>query len=136
MQENPELIVNDTNIWISSLITNRYKKLENLLIENEIIILFSEELLLEFSEVIQRPKFKKYFSEIEVEEILNSLGNYIKFIDVKSKVSICRDPKDNFLLSLCLERNADYLITGDKDLLEIKNLSKTKIVTISEFLNK
>lgn len=136
MQENPELIVIDTNIWISFLITNRYKKLENLLIENEIIILFSEELLLEFSEVINRPKFKKYFSEIDVEELLNSLGNYIKFIEVKSKVNICRDPKDNFLLSLCLDGNADYLITGDKDLLEIKKISNTKIVTISEFLNK
>ncbi|HCN37622.1 MAG TPA: putative toxin-antitoxin system toxin component, PIN family [Bacteroidetes bacterium] len=136
MQENPELIVIDTNIWISFLITNRYKKLENLLIENEIIILFSEELLLEFSEVINRPKFKKYFSEIDVEELLNSLGNYIKFIEVNSKVSICRDPKDNFLLSLSLDGNADYLITGDKDLLEIKKISDTKIITISEFLNK
>ncbi|MBE2256190.1 MAG: putative toxin-antitoxin system toxin component, PIN family [Ignavibacteria bacterium] len=136
MQENPELIVIDTNIWISFLITNIYKKLEKLLIENQILILFSEELLLEFSEVINRPKFKKYFSEIDVEELLNSLGNYIKFIEVNSKVSICRDPKDNFLLSLSLDGNADYLITGDKDLLEIKKISNTKIVTISEFLNK
>ncbi|MFN8431438.1 MAG: putative toxin-antitoxin system toxin component, PIN family [Spirosomataceae bacterium] len=42
--------------------------------------------------------------------------------------------KDNFLLSLAVDSMADYLITGDKDLLELVNINKTKILTMSQFL--
>ncbi len=45
----------------------------------------------------------------------------------KKEVSLCRDPKDDAYLSLCLEANADCLITGDKDLL---SLSKEALATI------
>ena len=54
---------------------------------------------------------------------------------MKSKVNICRDKKDNFLLSLCVDGNADYLITGDNDLLSINNVEETSILTFKEFLN-
>jgi len=43
------------------------------------------------------------------------------------------DPKDNFLLALAKDGNADYLITGDNNLLSLKEFGKTKIVTLSEF---
>jgi len=41
--------------------------------------------------------------------------------------------KDNFLLALARDGNADYLITGDKDLRDMKVFEKTKIVTLNEF---
>jgi putative PIN family toxin of toxin-antitoxin system len=37
-------------------------------------------------------------------------------------LSLCRDPKDNMILECCHEAKADILITGDKDLLELKDL--------------
>jgi predicted nucleic acid-binding protein len=43
--------------------------------------------------------------------------------------------KDNFLLSLAKDSNSNYLLSGDKDLLEIQKLGKTKIITMSEFLS-
>lgn len=52
-----------------------------------------------------------------------------------SDVTICRDEKDNFLLALAKDSGADYLITGDKDLLILKTIEKTKILTIVDFLN-
>ena len=51
---------------------------------------------------------------------------------VSSGLDVCRDKKDNFLLNLACDSKADYLVTGDKDLLEIKSLNKTKILTLSE----
>jgi predicted nucleic acid-binding protein len=48
---------------------------------------------------------------------------------------MCRDSKDNFLLSLAVDGNADYLITGDKDLLILEKVNKTLIVTIQEYLS-
>ena len=56
------------------------------------------------------------------------------FIEVTSEINACRDPKDNFLLSLSVDGNATHLLTGDKDLLILKKLGKTKILTITEYL--
>jgi uncharacterized protein len=53
---------------------------------------------------------------------------------VKTEITVCRDAKDNFLLSLAVDSAADYLLTGDNDLLEIKEILNTEIITISSFL--
>ena len=58
---------------------------------------------------------------------------FIDLINVQSIVTICRDPKDNFLLALAKDSKADYLFTGDNDLLDIKKFDKTKIITINNF---
>ena len=55
---------------------------------------------------------------------------------MKSNVNLCRDQKDNFLLSLSKDSQANYLITGDKDLLDLKTLENTKIITMSDYLKK
>jgi len=71
--------------------------------------------------------------QIVLEEMLSTFEPFIDLIEVEISVSICRDPKDNFLLALSKEGKADYLLTGDKDLLELKKFRKTKIVTITNF---
>jgi putative PIN family toxin of toxin-antitoxin system len=126
-------IILDTNIWISYLITKNHSLLDELLINQQITILFSEELLNEFFEVINRPKLKKYFKQKDLEVILELIENYGELIEVKSKIEICRDYKDNFLLSLAVDGKANYLISGDADLLVLKKIKKTKIISIKEF---
>ena len=61
---------------------------------------------------------------------------YGDLVEVKSRIEQCRDPKDNFLLSLAVDSKEDYLLTGDNDLLEIGQIGKTKIQTITEFTEK
>jgi uncharacterized protein len=129
-------IIIDTNLWISFLITKSYNRIDDLIIGKKIRIVFSEELLSEFIEVIQRPELAKYFTKNDLEELLELFDFYGDFIEVKSRIKQCRDPKDNFLLSLAIDSKADYLLTGDNDLLEIKEIGKTKILTITEFLKK
>ncbi len=62
-----------------------------------------------------------------------ALKNRALFIDVTSEVTVCRDPKDNFLLALSKDGKASHLITGDKDLLTLKKFGKTKIVSMGGF---
>lgn len=90
----------------------------------------------EFLQVAGRPKFKKYFSSDDLEAILESIEEYADFVHVTTQTTLCRDPKDNFLLSLAIDGNADYLLTGDTDLLDIKKITYTEILTISHFLQK
>jgi putative PIN family toxin of toxin-antitoxin system len=129
-------IIIDTNLWISFLITKSYNRIDDLIIDKKIRIIFSEELLSEFIKVIQRPELAKYFTKNDLEELLELFDFYGDFIEVKSRIKQCRDPKDNFLLSLAIDSKADYLLTGDNDLLEIKEIGKTKILTVTEFLKK
>ena len=128
-------IVIDTNLWIHFIISNTYNKLDPFLLKNELLILFCAELMDEIKRCITKPKLKKYFSEKQsFDEMLNVFDPFIHFIDINHSVNLCRDPKDNFLLSLAIEGNADYLITGDKDLLVIGKFQKTKMVSFSQFL--
>jgi len=135
MQSRIIRIVIDTNLWISFLITNNFDKLDKLLFSKKIVLVFSEELLDEFLEVTQRPKFKKYFSKSDIKAVIDTIDEFADFIVVETTTTICRDIKDNFILSLAKDGNADFLLTGDNDLLELKEFDGAKIMTISEFLN-
>ena len=127
-------IIIDTNLQISFLLSKDYTKLDKLFNSDSLVLLFSSELLDEFVEVARRPKFKKYFSIADLNELLTEIHSRAEFIDVTSEVNICRDEKDDFLLSLAKDGNADYLITGDHDLLEMKKFENTKILTMINYL--
>lgn len=128
-------VILDTNLWISFLITKNFSKLDALLIEKKVKLIFSKELLSEFIAVSSRPRLKKFFSKTDIEAILEQLDFYGELINVTSTISLCRDPKDNFLLALAIDGKADFLLTGDKDLLSLKKAGKTTITTISQYLN-
>ena len=107
MAAEPIRIVIDTNLWISFLITKNYQALDESILSGKIIILFSEELLDEILKVIRRPKFSKYFTNDDISKLLEFFDNYGIYVNVKSKIDLCRDAKDNFLLSLAVDSNAD-----------------------------
>jgi putative PIN family toxin of toxin-antitoxin system len=127
-------IILDTNLWISFLITKKLIEIDNLIENKKITLIFSDELIAEFVEVVQRPKFEKYFSKEDIEKILNYFDQFGKLIKVKSDIQICRDEKDNFLLNLSVDSKADYLITGDSDLLVLEKIERTKIMNFTEFV--
>lgn len=137
MAKNKSLrLVIDTNLWISFIISKKLNLLEPILFDENTRILFSSELVEELQATITKPKLKKYFSENALEEMLTVFDPYIDFITVKSTVSICRDPNDNFLLALAKDGKANYLLTGDSDLLDIGKYKKTIIIKISQFLEQ
>lgn len=134
MANKPERVVLDTNIFIYFLISDSFQKLDKRLKSHDVRLLFSEELLSEFLQVVSRPKFKKYFTDKDITNLLNDLHNYADLIEVNSHVNVCRDKKDNFLLALCADGKADFLITGDEDLLVLKKFKKTSILKITDYL--
>lgn len=135
MAKKKDRVIVDTNLWISFLLTKDFSTLDKLFADQSITLLFSQELLDEFIEVARRPKFKKYFSLADLQELLQELSLRAEFIDVTSSVTACRDLKDNFLLSLAVDGKASHLITGDKDLLDLKNIEETKIITIAAYVS-
>ncbi|MEO5569860.1 MAG: putative toxin-antitoxin system toxin component, PIN family [Bacteroidia bacterium] len=135
MNDNIIRVVIDTNVWISFLITKNQSALDNFLFNNNLRILFSEELFDEFLLVAGKRKFEKNFPRETVTSIAKVFKIYTEFVQVKTKIEICRDHTDNFLLALSIDGHADFLITGDKDLLALQKIHQTMIITYRQFID-
>ena len=134
MPKLKDRVIIDTNLWISFLISKDYSKFDKIISEKQVTLLYSQDLIDEFIEVAQRPKFKKYFTTEDLQALLLSMSSRATFIEVASTVDTCSDSKDNFLLALAKDGKASHLITGDKDLLILKIFGRTKILTLTQYL--
>lgn len=123
----------DTNLFISFLIGKKLQGLKDLLINSRIELIFAEQNIQELRLVSQRSKFKKYFKSDDLEDLIDLLKTIGKIVEIENIPEGCRDPKDNYLLGLARKSKADYLVTGDNDLLELGKYDGTQIVTVSEF---
>ena len=129
-------IIIDTNVWVSYLLSSKFVELDKLILSDKFQVIFSSKLLEELILVINRPKLSKYIKQNDINNILNYIEANTEFVITNEDIKLCRDDKDNFLLSMCEVSNANYLVTGDKDLLIIEIFNNTKILTYSEFVTK
>ncbi len=134
MKRDSEIkIIVDTNLWISFLIGRKLSCLLELLSHCDVEIIVSKELLDEIYNVTSRPKLAKYFSSDSLKLLWAFMFNETKLCTIEKVPLRCRDLKDDYLLELALISNADYLITGDKDLLSMEKMGNCQIVTVMEF---
>lgn len=127
-------VVADTNSWVSAFIGKHSlvaQRLARLVANPRVKLLFSQELHDEVLRVVQRPKFSKYASPEDLHDYTQGIKAF-KLLPVTSVVAVCRDPKDDYLLALCLDGHADFLITGDRDLLVLKAFGSTRIISWAE----
>ncbi len=134
MQEEKHRVIIDTNLYISFLLARDFSKLDRLVSADETILLISQELLEEIVEVAERPKFRKYFDFSELHDLLVNLKQKAELVKVNSLINICRDKKDNFLLSLAVDGVAMHILTGDKDLPVLHPFGSVQILTIADYL--
>ena len=132
-EQNAIKIVVDTNLWISFCIGTKLTFLADAIIAKKVIICFSDELYSEIFSVIKRPKIQAKIKEGRIKDLHNILEHRINYINPQDHISVCRDPKDNFLLELAVSAGADYLVTGDIDLLVLDPYQNLRIVKASEF---
>jgi uncharacterized protein len=127
-------ILIDTNVLLSAALRDRLpeKVVRYVATEAGCRWLITLEIHQEYLEVLKRPKFgltrevvQHWSALIEMRSIL--VSNPLKAIDFS------RDPKDAPYLSAAIATGADYLVTGDKDLLYAKLTISTRIVTVGEF---
>jgi len=116
----------DTNIWVSYMITARYDELETML-TNNVNFLRSAPSLAELQEVLSRKKFQKY--NVDVDKTIAFYINLTEFCETKPLFKDCFDPKDNFLFDLAIQGNANYLVSGDKKVLETK--AESEVLTLT-----
>ena len=131
--KNKEIkVIFDTNVWISFLIGRRLSIIKKYISDGNILIVTTEQLFTEIKMVTNREKLKKYFPEESVKELVELLETIALKVEIKPTHFINRDPKDNFLLDLIDYSKADFLVTGDKDLLAHNPFKTAKILTPTE----
>ncbi len=128
-------VILDTNIWISFTIGKRLDVLKNILLSGRFDIFICEEIISEYLTVVQREGLAKFVTQERVSDTIDLIEAFTIKKEVRSKVKLSRDPNDDFLLAFSDDTNADYLVTGDKDLLAIKKYNNTLIVDFTTFLN-
>lgn len=128
-------VVLDTNVFISAVL---FKGISNQLVNHwqnkNFKFLLSKEILNEYIKVLHYPKFK--LNKLEIKEIIkNELLPYITPLKVKTKLNIIKeDFFDNKFICCAVEGKANFIISGDKHLLQIKKYKSISIVKIEEFL--
>ena len=88
----------------------------------------------ELADVLDRPRFDSYISRQEREEFLIVLLNASELVEVVDQIQVCRDPKDDKILELAVSGKADYIVTGDDDLLVLNPFQGISIITPTDFL--
>jgi putative PIN family toxin of toxin-antitoxin system len=93
----------------------------------------SQETLAELEDVLSREKFDRFIPKAARQAFMENIKRNAVFYDIYNPISLCRDPKDNKFLDVAIASYADYLITGDDDLLVLKVIGNTTIITPRAF---
>lgn len=132
-----ERYVFDTNVLVSALLFEQSKPGQAFYLALECgDILVSSATLAELAEVLARPKFDRYLRVDERNRFLAALIRAAELVEVAETIQACRDPKDDRILELAVNGAATCIISGDKDLLDLKSFRAIHIITPDELLMK
>ncbi len=125
----------DTNVFVSGLIgSGSSSDIIDSLANDEFKLVISYSLLGELLFVLNRPKFRKYFDYRDVKELASLIHAKTKLISPSVTIQVCRDPKDNFVIECAVTGKADFIVTGDNDLLCLIAYREIPIVSPNHFL--
>lgn len=128
-------VVADTNVLISAVVADgKPRRFLRKCISGEVTLVTSTDLLQEFVEVLHRPKFK-----MAEDEVHRAMGVLVEISDVVIPTSqfrvVVEDPDDDAVLNAAHGGRAEWIVSGDKHLLELKQFKGIKIVRVADFLD-
>ena len=127
-------VVADTNVLVSAAIAkgNEYPLLKEAKL-GHIRLALSLQIIKELKGVLSRPKFG--FSNEQVESVVKHIISVSEIIITTSEIDVVRaDPDDNRIIEAAIDGNADYIVSGDKDLLRLQKFRNIKIIPAAAFL--
>lgn len=131
------IIVFDTNTLISAVIrpfSVPHQALNKA--SSKGLLVYSSETHDELLYVIKKSKFDKYVTEAERQKFIDSYERMALFMpNILNKIIACRDPKDDKFLTLAVAAQADYIISGDADLLVLHPFQGIHIIKPADFLD-
>lgn len=127
-------IILDTNLIISAFgWGGNPRKIVEAVVEGKYELVISQKILDEIRRVMDYPKLK--FSEQLKSEISAFIEMVAILVDADEEPDICDDTKDNMVLAPACVTNIDYIVTGDDDLLRLREFRGAKIVNPADFIS-
>jgi uncharacterized protein len=135
--KKPPVVVIDTNILISylfggTIITSLIDAVE----DDAYLPALSPFLEQEFVDTMRKPKISRRVDIADALDFIREWKNFANFVIPRCRVTVCRDHKDNEVLACALEASAEYIISGDNDLLVLKVFHGIRIISPAEFVRK
>lgn len=126
-------VVLDTNVWISALnFGGKPAQILKIAVKKQIRLYCSQTLFAELLGVL-RKKFG--YSDEKIEEVEALFKKRVKFREPKITLKVIKtDPSDNRVLECAIESEADFIVSGDKDLLDLVSYKDIKIIRPADFL--
>lgn len=134
-----ERLVIDSNVWIAALIApaGKARQLVNAVLDHDIGVLMSESTFDELVSRLDRPKFDRYREPESWNSFLTALVELAQWQeDAGTATGIARDADDDKFLALAVTGQADAIISGDRDLLDLVSHEGIPIFTPAEFLRR
>ncbi len=132
-------LVLDTNTVVSALLWNNApSKLLDAALEGRIELFTSKALLLELADVLPRAKFAARVANasFKVEELIAQYGVLARSVQPAAILPVSADPDDDEVLACAVAAAVDLIVSGDKDLLNLKRFLGIEIVSAGEALRR
>lgn len=132
-------VVLDTNVLISALLlpSSPPGLLVQLWRQGRFCLLTAEPQLDEFARVSRYPKLRERLTHSVAGRLVNDLRRIAEVVETLPAVDASPDPYDNYLLSIAVGGQADYLVSGDKsDLLSLRSYQRCHILSARLFLSR
>ena len=130
-------VVLDTNVLVSALLfSGEIGNVVSSWKARKFLPVFSQDTFDEFRRVLAYPKFSLTPREIDA-LLQNEVLPFCEVVDIENEIiGVCRDRADDKFLSCALAAKADYIVSGDKDLLALGNFRNIPIITAAAFQEK
>jgi putative PIN family toxin of toxin-antitoxin system len=130
-------VVLDSNIFISFLISHKppISTILGLWQRGDLAVCYSPEIVDELERALKYPKIRKLISDSESESLIDAVKTLGILVIPSESVGVCRDKEDNKYLEVCQESGSNFLISGDNDLLALKEFKNVKIISPREFVS-
>ena len=126
-------IVIDTNVVVSAMFFGgKPRKLLEMLEDNLVNAYVTDEIVKEYGETTEY--LLKKFGGDKMSLPLELIVRKMKLIDAETKVEICRDPDDDKFINCAIDAKCYYIVSGDKNLLDIKQYKDVQILKVADFL--
>lgn len=130
----------DTNLLVSYLLVHRpplATLIDEALAQERFILLTAPELLAELERVLQYPRLQRYYNATQRDRFVALIAALGEVVDLPADIpAISRDPDDDRVIACAVVGRADVIVSGDKDLLTLKQVGRIPILTATEFLGR
>ena len=137
-EDMPLKVVLDTNIVVSVALSSdgNPARIFEMLLYGKIKNYTSKEILEEIKQVMEREKIRKIINFEDKEFIINTFERVSEKISPEKRYEIIKDdPKDNKFIECAVSASANYIISGDEHLLNLKEFNNIKIISPADFVN-